>query len=514
MQRKSWTLLAVCLATFMLLLDITIVNVALPDISQELDASFSDVQWVVDAYALTLAALLLTAGSLADLLGRRRVFVFGVACFTAASLLCALAPSALTLILARGAQGIGGAAMFATSLALLAQEFHGRERGTAFGIWGATTGAAVAIGPLVGGALTSAMSWPAIFYLNLPIGLATIVMTLRHVPETRDEEAAGIDWAGLVTFSAALFLLVFALIRGNEEGWRSTPIVGMLVASALLLAAFVAVERRQRRPMFDLELFRKKTFSGVSIAAFVLSASMFAMFLYITLYVQTILGYGPFETGLRFLPLTVLSFFAAAIAGKLTAQLPARAMLGAGLAMVGIGLLLMHRLDAGSDWTALLPGFIVSGLGIGMTNPALANTAIGVVTPARSGMASGINSTFRQVGIATGIAGLGAIFQSQIAHRLTDTLAGSPSPARVDALAHAVSAGGAPQVIASAPAAARPQLTQAIDAAFSGGLNDLFLVAAVVAFAGAALALALVRRSDFVGAGDPPPAPAAEPAAA
>jgi len=289
--------------------------------------------------------------------------------------------------------------------------------------------------------------------------------------------------------------------------------VSMLVASGVLLAGFLAAERRQLRPMFDLELFRKKTFGGVSIAAFVLSASMFAMFLYITLWVQTILGYSPFETGLLFLPLTVLSFVAAAISGKLTARLPARAMLGAGLGLVGCGLLLMHRLDAGSDWTALLPGFIVSGVGIGLTNPSLANAAIGVVTPARSGMASGINSTFRQVGIATGIAGLGAIFQSQIAHRLTDTLAGSPSPERVDALAHAVSAGGAPQVIANAPAAARPQLHEAIDAAFSGGLNDLFLVGAAVAFAGALLALALVRRSDFVGAGGPPPPapPTAEP---
>jgi predicted MFS family arabinose efflux permease len=317
-----------------------------------------------------------------------------------------------------------------------------------------------------------------------------------------------------VTFSAALFVLVLALIRGNEEGWASPPIVAMLVAAGLLLALFLVAERRQARPMFDLELFRKKTFSGVSIAAFVLSASMFAMFLYITLYVQTILGYGPLDTGLRFLPLTVLSFFAAAAAGKLTARLPARAMLCAGLTLVGCGLLLMHGLDADSQWTALLPGFIVAGLGIGLTNPSLANAAIGVVTPARSGMASGINSTFRQVGIATGIAGLGAIFESQVAHRLTDTLAGTPSAGRADALAHAISAGGAPQVIAAAPAAARPRLHEAIAAAFSGGLDDLFLVAAVVAFAGAALALALVRRSDFVAPGGPPstpPAPATGP---
>ncbi len=505
MARKWWTLLAVCLATFMLLLDITIVNVALPDIASELDTSFSDLQWVIDAYALMLAALLLTAGSLADLLGRRRVFAFGLASFTVASVLCALAPSALVLILARGAQGIGGAAMFATSLALLAQEFQGRERGTAFGIWGATTGAAVAIGPLVGGALTSGFGWPSIFYLNVPIGIATIAITMRKLPESRDENAGPIDWGGLVTFSAALFLLVFALIRGNEEGWSSAPIVGMLVASGLLLALFIEVERRSASPMFDLSLFRNRTFVGASIAAFALSASMFAMFLYITLYVQTILGYGPLETGLRFLPITLLSFVAAAVSGKLTAKLPARGLLGGGLMLVGAGLVLMRGVDAASSWTELLPGFVVAGIGIGTINPSIANAAIGVVAPARSGMASGISSTFRQVGIATGIAGLGAIFQSKVTQHLTTALAGTPGAGRSDGLAHAVSGGGAPQAIAATPAAARPRLEHAIHVAFTAALNDILLVGAGIAFVGAIFALALVRGSDFVGHGPPRP---------
>jgi EmrB/QacA subfamily drug resistance transporter len=490
MDRKWWTLLAVCLATFMLLLDITIVNVALPDIARDLGATFSDLQWVIDAYALMLAALLLTAGSLADLLGRRRVFVLGLASFTIASVLCALAPSALVLILARGAQGIGGAAMFATSLALLAQEFRGPERGTAFGIWGATTGAAVAIGPLVGGALTSGLGWPSIFYLNVPIGIATIAITLRRLPESRDEHAGAIDWAGLVTFSAALFMLVFALIRGNEAGWGSPLIVALFAASALLLALFIAVERRQPHPMFDLTLFRNRTFVGGSIAAFALSASMFAMFLYLTLYLQTILLYSPLETGLRFLPVTLLSFVAAAVSGKATARLPARGLLGCGLLLVGIGLLLMRGLDSASGWTALLPGFLVAGVGIGTINPSIANAAIGVVEPRRSGMASGISSTFRQVGIATGIAALGAVFESQVT------------------LAHAVSAGGAPQAVSAVPAAARPRLEHAIQVAFTAALNDILLVAAVVAIAGGVLAFALVRGSDFVPQAAPQPEPA------
>ncbi len=506
MERKWWTLLAVCAATFMLLLDITIVNVALPDIADELGASFSEVQWVIDAYALTLAALLLTAGSLADLLGRRMVFAIGLVCFTAASVLCAIAPSGTLLIVARGAQGIGGAAMFATSLALLAQEFHGRERGTAFGLWGATTGAAVAVGPLVGGALTEALGWPSIFYLNVPIGIATLAITLRKLPESRDEDAGGIDWLGLTTFSAALFLLVFGLIESNDQGWGSALIVGTLSASALLLVAFVLVERSQPHPMFELSLFRKPTFAGASIAAFALSASAFAMFLYFTLYLQTILGYSPLETGLRLLPVSLLSFVAAAVSGRLTARLPARGLLGGGLLVVGAGLLLMRGVDAQSDWTALLPGFVVVGFGIGTINPSIANAAIGVVAPARAGMASGISSTFRQVGIATGIAGLGAVFQSQVTSRLVSALAGTPGAAQANEIGRAVTSGGAPKVIAASPPGARPRLEATIHAAFTAALNDLLLIAGVVAIVGGLLALALVRGGDFVVHGGPPPA--------
>ena len=508
MERKWWTLLAVCAATFMLLLDITIVNVALPDIADELGASFSEVQWVIDAYALTLAALLLTAGSLADLLGRRMVFAVGLVCFTVASVLCAIAASGTLLILARGAQGIGGAAMFATSLALLAQEFHGRERGTAFGLWGATTGAAVAVGPLVGGALTEALGWPSIFYLNVPIGIATLAITLRKLPESRDEESGGIDWLGLTTFSAALFLLVFGLIESNDQGWGSGLIVGTLTASALLLVVFVLVERGQPQPMFELSLFRKPTFAGASIAAFALSASMFAMFLYFTLYLQTILGYGPLETGLRLLPVSLLSFVAAAVSGRLTARLPARGLRGGGLLVVGAGLLLMRGVDAQSDWTALLPGFVVAGFGIGTINPSIANAAIGVVAPARAGMASGISSTFRQVGIATGIAGLGAVFQSQVTSRLVSALAGTPGAGQADEIGRAVTSGGAPKVIAASAPGARPRLEATIHAAFTAALNDLLLIAGVVAIVGGLLALALVRGSDFVVQGGPPPAAA------
>src|SRR3954454_15495300 len=287
MARKWWTLLAVTVATFMLLLDITVVNVALPSIRDDLGGSFSDLQWVVDAYALTLAALVLTAGSLADRLGRRRLFSWGLGIFSAASLLCALAPDPTFLNVARALQGIGGAVMFSVSLALLAQEFPaGRERANAMGIYGATIGVAVAIGPLVGGALTDSLGWRSIFYLNVPIGLAAIGVTHARLRESRDPNATRVDWAGVATFSAALFMLVLALVRGNDEGWGSALIVSLFAGSVALLGSFVAIETRVKEPMLPLGLFKRPSFTGVQLAALPISASAFALFLYIGLYLQ------------------------------------------------------------------------------------------------------------------------------------------------------------------------------------------------------------------------------------
>jgi EmrB/QacA subfamily drug resistance transporter len=480
LERKWWTLIAVCIAIFMLLLDITIVNVALPDIARDLHAGFTDLQWVIDAYALTLATCVLNAGSLADLLGRKRVFVAGVALFTGASALCGAATSPLFLILARALQGVGGAIMFATSLALLSQEFRGRERGTAFGIWGATTGAAVAIGPLAGGALTTWINWRWIFFVNIPIGIAALVLSVLRLRETRDEEHGGVDWLGLVTLSGSLFLFVFALLRGNDKGWSSVTIAGSLAGAAVLLAAFVAAEHFGRRPMIDLALFRKRAFVGAQTTAFALSAAVFSMFLYLTLYLQNILGYSALGAGLRFLPTTALSFAAAPIAGKLSANVSVRLLLGGGLALDGVALLLMRGLTPGSHWTHLLPGFLCLGTGVGLVNPPLASTAIAVVPPQQAGMASGVNSTFRQVGIATGIAALGAIFQR-----------------------HMTSALGAKAARAASSGHVPPQARHAATAAFVGGLNEIFLIGAILAFVGALLALALVRRADFARQGAP-----------
>jgi EmrB/QacA subfamily drug resistance transporter len=496
---KWWTLIAVCIATFMLLLDITVVNVALPYIERDLGSSFEDLQWVIDAYSLTLAAFLLTAGSVADRIGRRAVFLAGLAVFTVASALCGLAGTPLVLNLARGVQGVGGAMMFATSLALLASAYHGRERGTAIGIWGATIGGAVAVGPLIGGVLTEWIGWEAIFYVNLPIGIYAIALTLRRVQESRDPHAGGADWIGTVTFSAALFLLVFGLIRGNAEDW-SGVIVACLVGAALLLIAFVVAERTVAHPMLDLQLFRKPSFGGASIAAFVLSAAMFAMFLYLTLWVQNILGYSALEAGLRFLPITMVSFAIAPVSGKLSERYGVRWFLTCGLALVGIGLLLMRGVAPGDDWTALLAGFLIAGGGIGMTNPALATAAIGVVEPRRSGMASGINSTFRQVGVATGIAAWGALFQHEVTQQFVAN-AGAAASRLGDHVADFVAFGGAQRT-------GDPQVIRIAEAAFDSGLNHILLIAAVVALTGAVLTGLLVRPADFVASHVPAAAPA------
>jgi EmrB/QacA subfamily drug resistance transporter len=502
-ERKWWTLIAVSVAMFMLLLDITVVNVALPDIQRSLGSSFSDLQWVVNAYSLTLAAFLLTAGAAADLVGRRRVFVAGLIVFTASSAACGLAGSPLELNLFRAVQGTGGAMMFATSLALIASAFHGKERGLAFGVYGGVIGAAVAVGPVVGGLITSGIGWEWIFFVNVPIGIGAVFLTLSQVQESRDPDARGIDWIGFVTFSASLFLLVFALVQGNEKGWGSTEIVTLLIASVVLFALFIAAERAQSRPMLDLSLFRRHAFTGANIAAFSVSASMFSMFLYLTLYIQDVLGYGPLAAGVRFLPITLLSFAVAPISGRLSVRVPMRLLIGGGLLLVSIGLLTMTAVDATSGWTTLIPGFVLAGAGIGLINPPLASTAVGVVHHSRSGMASGINNTFRQVGIATGIAGLGAIFQHEVTVKTTSALnttaAGHQALTATQAgLGPTLVSGAVRKVAARLPAPEHAALLHSYRVGFTDAFTTILLIAALIAFLGAVLSAALIRSRDFV----------------
>ncbi len=509
MERKWWTLVLISIATFMLLLDITVVNVALPDIRADLNASLSSLQWVVDAYSLMLASILLTAGSLGDRLGRRRVFTIGFGVFTFASFLCGIAGDPTLLNLARGLQGVGGAGMFATSLALIGQEFHGKDRATAFGVWGATIGGAVAIGPLVGGVITEHLGWEWIFFVNVPIGLVAIALTELKLANVAAQDPQRIDFPGLVSFSLALFLLIFGLIRGNPEGWGSPVIVLSLGGAVALLLAFVVIESRSNHPMLDLALFRNPAFNGVSAVAFGLSGGMFAMFLYLTIYMQGVLGYSPLEAGLRFLPLTFLSFIASPIAGTLSHRIPIRVLLGVGLATVGVGLLLMHGVSPDSEWTTLLAGFLIAGVGIGITNPGIGQAAIAVVPIEKSGMGSGINTTFRQVGIATGVAALGAIFQSRIDSKLAEALPNAPN-----GFSELVASGGTTAATEAAPPGSRAEYAHAATAAFVSGFNEIILISAALSFIGATLGFFLVRSRHFVQATSSEAQPAAEPAPA
>lgn len=498
MNRKWLTLVVVCISTFMLLLDVTIVTVALPDIERELGATFTQLQWITDAYALTLAALLLTSGSLADRFGRRLVFSIGLAVFTAGSALCGAANSAEMLIGARAAQGIGGAMLFATGLAILAASFSGRDRGIAFGVWGAVTGIATALGPILGGALTTGISWRGIFYVNLPFGVLALVMTYFFMSESKAPYARRIDWAGMITFTVGLFALVFGFTEAGEKSWTDPKVLWCFAIAAVLLIAFGIIEWRIREPMFDLDLFRVPTFVGGSIAAFCMNGSAFAMMMYLVLYLQNQLGLSALQAGLRLLVFSGSTMVVATIAGRLTEKVPTRWMIGPGLILVGVGLFLMGGVDADSSWIHLIAGFIVAGVGAGLVNPPLASTAVGVVTVDRSGMASGINNTFRQVGIALGIAVYGTLLSSAIIDGLRSRLDdGAATVADPNAIAGAVSAGQQSAVVDHLPAQYRSDVSEAVGAAFADSLNDLFWVSGAVAVVGGLAAMALIRQKDF-----------------
>ena len=388
--------------------------------------------------------------------------------------------------------------MFATSLALLSGSFKGKERGVAFGAFGAMTGVAIATGPVIGGALVSGLGWRWIFLVNIPVGVIVFVLALLRVNESRDPEPRRLDLPGFVTFSLGLCALIFGLIRSNGSGWSSVTVIGSLVGAVVLLGAFVAVELLRRDPMFDLGLLRVVTFDGGLGAAFGVSASIFSALTYLIFFVQGILGLSALSTGVRFLPMSVSIFFAAGVAGRLTSLLPTRLLIAPGFVLVGTGLLLMTRLTVTSGWMHLLPGMIVGGVGVGLINVPLVATAVGVVPPRRAGMASGINSTFRQIGIATGIAVLGTLFITHIRSTVIDQLAGTPLAAHSHELAIAAASGRINQALAQVPEAQRQLVKEVTRAGFVNGLNLILLIAALLSFLTAALSFVLIRERDFV----------------
>ncbi|MFF7278162.1 MFS transporter [Streptomyces griseorubiginosus] len=486
---RTWgPLTAVCLSTFMLLLDVTIAVVALPDMARSLDASLSDLQWVMDGYALTLAALLLGAGAAADILGRRRVHVVGVVVFAAASLLCGLASGPLMLVAARAVQGLGAAAMLATTLPLLGSVYRDRRRSVAIGVWGAVSGAAAAVGPLLGGVLTDGPGWRWIFYVNLPVSVAAVWLTLRVVPESHGSRERRIDWAGTAAFAAFAGGLTYGAVRAGQHGWGETGTLLVLAAALLALVAFVVVEWRGADPLLDPRLFLKPAFSGVMVGALAFNAAAFSLMAYDSIWMQTLLGMSPVRGGLVFLWLSLSSFVVAAVGGRLLHGVPARITVGGGLLLIGTGQFCMTGLDAGSTASALVPGMVLLGVGTGLVAPGIAGAALAAVPQDRSGMAGGAVNAFRQLGFALGIAGYGTVLTA----RMRDTL---PPDA-----AHALAGGAA--------GALRGALSEhTLRTAFASGLNSAAVVAGLTATVAGALVLALVRtdRATRIGVTDSAP---------
>ncbi|MGN6377562.1 MAG: MFS transporter [Gaiellales bacterium] len=490
--RQRWTLVLVCTAAFMLLLDITVVSVALPSIQRDLGASLPDLQWVSASYALVLAVLLLPAATLGDRLGRRRLFLVGLVIFTAGSVACALATTALALELFRALQGVGGAVLFATATPLLRAEFSGAALARALGAFGATLGGASAIGPQVGGVLTETLGWRSIFFINLPIGVVVFAVGVAQLRESRSPARGRADWAGTALLIAALTSLMFALIRGNAMGWASAAIVALFAIAGVAFAAFVTYELRfAAAPMANLHLFRRRSFAATGFVAFAISATAIGTITYLSLYVQNTLGYSAIQGGLRLLPMFLVSFTVALLTGRLIGKVAMRVLLSAAMAAAAAGLASMAHLTATSTWLVLLPGFILAGIGLGITSTALASAALSAVEPARAGMAAGMTNTLRQVGTATGVAVFGALYASRVTTATVGELAGGPaSPGTVHRVAAAAASGAEMRVADAVRPAASAAVAHAVRAGTASGLNDVLLAAAAFAAVGAVVGFA------------------------
>ena len=485
---SKWTpLTAVCLGTLMLLIDVTIVNVALPDISSDLGASFADLQWVIDIYALVLATLLLVAGSVADGWGRRRIYIVGLIIFAGSSVACGLAQNATELVVARALQGVGGAAMFATTIALLNVSYQGRDRSVAYGVWGAVSGAAAGLGVVLGGLLVEWTSWRWIFFVNLPISVVAVLLS-RVAFSAGEHDRVRLDLAGMAIFVLGAGSTTYGLIRAGEYGWDEIGTVIALATGAIAFVGFAVVEWRTADPLVDISLFRRPRFVGVNLAAATLSFSAFGYFALLSIWLQTVQGMSAIDAGLCFLPLTITAFMVSAATGKLIRGTSPAVPIGFAIVLIGIGALLMRLVDATASWQSLLPGQVVTGIGVGIASPLVASAALGSVSAAKSGMASGLINTGRQLGLAIGVALLGTVFQSAATSSLTDV--GAPQAA---ASARGIAAGGTQQILAAVPPDSRSVAEQALHTAFADGLDTVFLVAGVTGVLSGLLIVGLVR---------------------
>jgi EmrB/QacA subfamily drug resistance transporter len=487
-NRRWWTLAAMCFALFMIMLDNTVVNVALPSIQDDLGASLSGLEWTVNIYTLTFAVLLVTGGRLGDILGRRRMFLFGVVVFALSSAAIGFAPNQGWLVGFRAVQGVGAAFMMPATLSIITVTFPPEERGKAIGTWAGVSALALAIGPVVGGALAEYVSWRAIFFLNLPVAVGAVAVTLFAAHESRDEsQRHTIDWAGIVALSAGLTALVLALVEGNSWGWGSTEIVSLLVTAAVGIVAFALIEPRVREPMVDFSLFRSKTFLGANAVGFIVSFSMLAMFFFLALYMQNILGYSAVEAGIRFLPSTLMIVIVAPLAGRLSDRVGPRPPMVTGLTLTAFSLFLQTRIDVDTGYGLLLPAFVLMGIGIALVMSPMSTAAMNSVPAEKAGLGSGVLSMSRMVGGTFGVAAIGALFQHLARSDLADSLAGTNiSSAQQEQIVQNLGAG-------SQNGSLPPEALNAAHDAFIHALSNGMWLSAGVAALGAVIALVLIQ---------------------
>ncbi len=510
-NRRWWTLGAMCFALFMVMLDNTVVNVALPSIQDDLGASLSGLEWTVNAYTLTFAVLLVTGGRMGDVFGRRRMFLAGVVVFALSSAAIGFAPTQGWLVAGRAVQGMGAAFMMPGTLSIITNAFPPEERGKAIGTWAGVSALALAIGPVVGGALAEHVSWRAIFFLNLPVAAGAVVVTLFAARESRDETVSrAIDWPGIASLSLGLTALVVALVEGNAWGWSSPAIVALLLMAATGLVAFAVLEMRVRAPMVDFSYFRSRTFLGANLVAFIVTFAMLAMFFFTALYMQNFLGYSPFEAGIRFLPATALIIVVAPIAGRLADRIGPRRLMTGGLLVVAAAMYLQTNITTESGYGVLLPAFMLMGLGMGFVMSPMSTAAMNAVSADKAGAASGILSMSRMVGGTFGVAAFGALFQHLSSNRLADSLAGTgATAAQQERLVDDIGSRVGEEALRGLDPATADQVRAAVQDAFIHALSSGMWLATGVALAGAAVAALLIsdRRAQ-------PPEPARRPRAA
>jgi EmrB/QacA subfamily drug resistance transporter len=502
-NRRWWTLGAMCFALFMIMLDNTAVNVALPSIQRDFGASLSALEWTVNAYTLTFAVLLVTGGRLGDIFGRRRMFLSGVVVFALASATIGFAPSDGWLVASRAVQGIGAAFMMPGTLSIISNAFPPEERGKAIGTWAGVSAIALAVGPVLGGWLTEDVSWRAIFFLNLPVAVGAVVVTLFAAHESRDETVGRtVDLPGIALLTTTLTALVFALVEGNAWGWGSPGILALLAGSVVAGVAFVAVEKRSPAPVVDFEALRSKQFLGANLVAFMVTFGMLATFFFLALYMQNILGYSALEAGLRFLPTTLILIVAGPVSGRLADRIGPRPLIVAGLLIVAASLLWQSRIEVDTTYGFLVGAFVLLGIGMGLVMSPMTMAAMNAVDRTKAGVASGTLSMFRMVGGTFGVAALGALVASVGRHDIQQSLPSLSEPAR-DALVDGLGSGAGLQ-------GASPETVSAAHNAFVDALGAGMLVSAAGLALAAVVAWFLIAPGRVQPAAPPVAAPEAE----